>query len=279
MPEGWQWDQSLFRGSAQYYEQGRLPYATGFARQLADRLGQHGQGRLLDVGCGPGLVAIALAPYFAEVVGTDPDPDMLVMARRRAGRLGVRNAHWFELRAEDLPAGLGVFRVMAFAQSFHWTERERVAAAAFDMIEPGGYFVHMSERGQCTADPVSLPHPPPPRQAIAALVRNYLGDLRRAGQGVLRYGTQSGEREIVERAGFGGYQQLLVPSDGVVERSSEDIVAWVFSRSDSAPHLFGERLADFERELRALMNRVSPGGVFAEQPPDTRIWIWQRPRG
>jgi SAM-dependent methyltransferase len=277
MPEGWQWDPSLYRGSAAYYTRGRLPYAPAYASQLAERLGQHGQGRLLDVGCGPGVAALALAPYFAAVVGIDPDPDMLIEARRHAARLGIQNASWSGLRAEDLPAGLGTFRAMLFAQSFHWTDRERVAATAFGMIESGGYFVHVSERQRGWPEPALLPHPAPPREAIAALVRSYLGDVRRAGQGVLRFGTQSGEQAIVEAAGFAGYQCLRVPAGALVERSADDIVAWVFSRSDSAPHLFGNRCVDFERDLRALLHEAAHDGAFAEPLPDAEIWIWQRP--
>ncbi len=61
MPEGWQWDSTRFQGSATYYERGRLPYAPGFAETLATVLGLDGRGRLLDVGCGPGIVLLALA--------------------------------------------------------------------------------------------------------------------------------------------------------------------------------------------------------------------------
>ena len=276
MPEGWQWDPSLYRGSAAYYTRGRVPYATGYAARLAGELGLDGRGRLLDVGCGPGVVTLALAQYFATVVGIDPDPDMLFEARRHAARLGVANASWADVRAEALPAGLGTFRVMLFAQSFHWTDRERVADAAFAMIEPGGYFVHVSERQPESRAPES-PHPPPPRGAIAALVRSYLGDVRRAGQGVLRFGTQSGERAIVESAGFTGFRRLAIPASGMIERDADDVVAWVFSRSDSAPHLFGNRRDEFEHALRACLHDASSAGVFAERQPDTEIWIWRRP--
>jgi ubiquinone/menaquinone biosynthesis C-methylase UbiE len=277
MPEGWQWDPTLFRGSAAYYDQGRLPYAPGYAAELASKLGLDGQGRLLDVGCGPGTVTLALAPSFAEAVGVDPDPDMLAEARRRAQRLGVQNATWVQARAEDLPAGLGVVRMLLFAQSFHWTDRDRVAATAFEMVEPGGYFVHVGELDQPPAHPARLSQPAPPSERIGALVRHYLGEVRRAGKGTLRFGTQSGERAIVERAGFEGYERLVVPSGSVVERSADDIVAWVFSRSSSAPHLFGDRLEMFERDLHTLLHEVSPDGVFAEQLPDTEIWFWHKP--
>jgi SAM-dependent methyltransferase len=78
-----------FRGAAPYYVQGRLPYAAGLADALARELGLDGHGRLLDVGCGPGVVALRLAHLFDEVVGVDIDPDMLAEAARRAEEEGV----------------------------------------------------------------------------------------------------------------------------------------------------------------------------------------------
>lgn len=128
MPDGWQWDSTLFKGSAAYYERGRLPYAPGFAETLATALGLDGHGRLLDVGCGPGIVTLAMAPFFTEVAGADPGEDMPAEAGRQARHRGVTNARWVSARAEDLPAGLREFRVVVFAQSFHWADRERVAA-------------------------------------------------------------------------------------------------------------------------------------------------------
>jgi hypothetical protein len=46
MPQGWEWDETLFRGSARYYERGRLPYPPGLADALAATLGLDGRGRL-----------------------------------------------------------------------------------------------------------------------------------------------------------------------------------------------------------------------------------------
>jgi ubiquinone/menaquinone biosynthesis C-methylase UbiE len=54
---------------------------------------------VLDVGCGTGRLAIALAEgYTAKVWGVDPEPAMLDVARRKAPHLG-----WKLGRAEDLP--------------------------------------------------------------------------------------------------------------------------------------------------------------------------------
>ena len=278
MPDGWQWDPTLFQGSAAYYERGRLPYATGFAEVLAGSLGLDGRGRLLDVGCGPGTVLLPMARYFTETVGVDPDEDMLAEAGRRAERLGVTNARWVAARAEDLPAGLGTFRAVVFAQSFHWTDRDRVAATVRGMLEPGGALVHISDLKDPPPDPAPLPSPAPPYDRIGDLVRHFLGPVRRAGQGRLVHGTPGGEELVVARAGFEDRARHVVPAGDVVTRTVDDVVAWVFSHSSSAPHLFGDRVREFERDLRALLEREAPDGRFAERLPATEIRTWRKPR-
>ncbi|MFN8558632.1 MAG: class I SAM-dependent methyltransferase [Dehalococcoidia bacterium] len=277
MPRGWQWDATLFQGAAEYYERGRIPYPPGLADAIATALQLDGRGRLIDVGCGPGVVALRLAHLFEAVVGLDPDADMLAEAARRAADLGIGNARWVRALAEDLPARLGSFRVATFAQSFHWMKRERVAAVVFAMLEPGGAFVQVS--GGRTLDLDPLPHPRPPRDAIEALQRRYLGPVRRAGQGVLLYGTPSGEDAVVTAAGFGPIEVVRVEGRQILVRTIDDLVAGEFSNSASAPHLFGGRLAAFEADLRALLADASPSGLFAEQSSDAEVRMWRKPQG
>jgi len=151
------------------------------ASVLRDVLSLDGTQRLIDVGCGPGSVALLLAPLFAEVVGVDPDPGMIAEAARRASRQGVGNARWVEAQAEALPDDLGSFRVATFAQSFHWMDRERVASTVRDMLEPGGSWVHVSATTHQGLEEVEgLPLPSPPREEIGQLIRRYLGPGRRA---------------------------------------------------------------------------------------------------
>lgn len=259
-PEGWQWDESLYLGSAPYYVRGRPPYAPGLAETVRRILALDGQGRLLDVGCGPGVVTLPLAQLFAEVVGLDPDPGMLAEGARRAADAGVQNITWVRARAEDLPAGLGPFRVATFAQSFHWMDRDRVATLVLEMLEPGGALVHISDlKGGGTRDRSDdeLPHSLPPYEAIRELIRRYLGPVPRAGQGLLRYGSPDGEANILRQAGFQDPQRVLIPAGGVQVRDVDDIVAWVYSFSGSAPHLFGDRRGEFEVDLRHLLHDVA----------------------
>lgn len=279
MPRGWAWDETLFCGSARYYERGRLPYPPGLADAIAVALDLDGHGRLLDVGCGPGIIALRLAHLFAEVIGLDPDADMLAEAERRAAELGIGNVRWVRARAEDLPAGLGVVRAATFAASFHWMDRDRVAAATLAMLEPGGAFVQVSAPQEDLPEPDRpLPHPFPPRAAIAALVRRYLGPVRRAGQGVLPHGTPGDEAMVLRRAGFGDPEIVVIEGRAVFERSIDDLVAQVYSTSSSAPHLFGPQLTEFEGELRALLAEATPSGRFAEQTGATEVRVWRKPQ-
>lgn len=277
MPEGWEWDQTLYEGSAAYYRRGRLPYPASLRECFEGATNLSGAPRLIDVGCGPGIVAVALAPLFTDVVGVDPDPDMLVEAARLAAESGVTNARWVRLRAEDLPAGLGLFRYATFAQSFHWMDRDRVARIVFDLLEPGGAFVHVNTVVANPPPSPPLPFPTPPQSEIDHLVRSYLGEGRRAGQGVLAHGSPAGEALVLARAGFRPVRVVPVRGRQILERDIEDIVAQVFALSGSAPHLFGADLSAFESDLRQLLKRASDHGRFSQWLGDIQLDIYERP--
>jgi SAM-dependent methyltransferase len=273
---GWVWDETLYAGGAAHYGIGRMPYPPALAEALRVELGLDGTGRLLDVGCGPGSLTRLLAPYFGATVGVDADRDMIA----EADRSGFPGIEWRQLRAEDLPAGLGTFRVVTFAQSFHWMDQPVVARRVRPMIEPGGAWVHVfatTHRGVDGDDP--LPHPRPPWDGIDDLVTAYLGPARRAGRGTLASGTRSGEEDVMREAGFTGPTRLEVVRGEVVTRGSDEIVSAVFSLSSSVPHLFGDRLGDFENELRGLLKASSPDGVFAERTREIALVIWRPPHG
>ncbi len=278
MPEGWEWDDTLYQGSAPYYMPGRLPYAAGLADRLAEVLSLDGRGRLLDVGCGPGVLTLLLAHLFEEAIGVDPDAGMLAEAERRAKTAGIGNIRWMQTRAEELSAALGTFRVATFGQSFHWMDRPRVAAIVRGLLEPGGAFVQVADFKEPPPIPDDgLPHPLPPFEAIEDLIRQYLGPVRRAGQGVLLHGTPGDEVAVLREAGFGEPERLRVAAGGGLERSVDDVVAWVFSRSVSAPHLFGIRRDEFEAKVRDVLHRASPSGLFSEVQPETEAFVWRRP--
>jgi SAM-dependent methyltransferase len=269
----WQWDPSLYAGSAEHYAVGRMAYPVALADAVRDELGLDGSGRLLDVGCGPGSLTLLLAPLFAEAVGVDADGGMLEVA---ASRSELTNVRWRQLRAEELPADLGTFRVVTFAQSFHWMDQAQVADRVRGMLTPDGAWVHVgatTHRGVEGTD--ELPHPRPPWDDIDKLVVRYLGPVRRAGQSVLPTGTRGGEEEIMRAAGYRGPTRIVVGGNEVEDRSVDDIVASVFSLSSSTPHLLGPDLAAFEADLRDLLTKAADNGVFSERRREIEAVIWR----
>ncbi|MFI5315003.1 MAG: class I SAM-dependent methyltransferase [Myxococcota bacterium] len=269
----WKWDETLFAGAAEHYERGRLPYALGLADAFAKALGLDGRGRLLDVGCGPGTVALRFAHLFEEVVGVDADAGMIREAKRLAAERGVKNARWVERRAEELPAGLRNFRAVTFAASFHWLDRPRVAAAVRDMLDPGGAAIQVDGRHHSDLTRGDG-HPMPPRARIEALRRTYLGDGRRAGRSI-RNSSPDDEASVFRAAGFVGPEIVRVPDRRVIVRTIDEVVAETFSMSSTAPHLFGPRIDAFEADLRRLLADASPDGSFSVRLPDNQLSIWR----
>lgn len=267
----WSWDETLYAGAAPHYVRGRADYPPELAERLVAALRLDGTGRLLDVGCGPGPITLLLAPHYAEVIGVDADAGMLDMAARLAAEQAIGNATWLRLRGEELPAGIADVRTIVFAQSFHWMDRPLVAGIARGMLAPNGALVHVHATTHRGED--GFPGGPP-YEAISALIRRYLGPLQRAGRGVLPTGTPGGEDAIYRAAGFAGPERIELPAR-VLERSIDDVAAAIYSLSSSTPHLFGDRLAEFDTELRQLLNEASRGGSFTERMRSIAVDIWR----
>jgi SAM-dependent methyltransferase len=119
-----------FASTVAYYETARPPYGAAFFAGVALELGLDGSQRLLDVGAGPGILAIGFARFCREVVGVDPEPGMVEAARAAAERAGVA-VRFIEGRFEDVAASLGAFDIVTIGRAIHWLDPE-LARAALD---------------------------------------------------------------------------------------------------------------------------------------------------
>jgi SAM-dependent methyltransferase len=92
-------------------------------------------GRVLDVGCGTGTLAAALAERaHARVWGVDPSAEMLAVARPRVPRaVGLRQG-----RAEELPFRDGWFDAVVLSLVVHLVDRPPAFAEAARVLAPGG---------------------------------------------------------------------------------------------------------------------------------------------
>jgi ubiquinone/menaquinone biosynthesis C-methylase UbiE len=98
---------------------------------------QPGQ-RVLDVGCGTGVVAITAARLGAQVSALDLTPELLVRARENATIAGVK-IDWHEGDAEQLPFGDAEFDVVVSQFAHIFAPRPQVVTAEMlRVLKPGG---------------------------------------------------------------------------------------------------------------------------------------------
>lgn len=264
------YDPTIYQGAAAHYRYGRPAYSSALEAVLGKELGLDGRGRLLDIGCGPGVLTVRLAHLFEEAVGLDPDPDMIAEARRAAEEQGIATITWVEALAEDLPAAApGTYRLVTFGSSFWWTDAIRVAETVYDMLEPGGALVLVMHKAGGPSVPPSPGPPPIPHAEIETLVKKYLGSARRSGQGAPP--SHRADEDVIASTRFGVPQVIFAPGVPDLVRDTESVLAGYFSFSFSAPHLFGNRVEAFATDVRNLLRTRSPEGLFWDWPGDTKV--------
>ena len=113
----------------------------GLSTDLAvlDRLVSVRGRALIDVGCGAGALARALAERGADVLGVEPDPVQAERNRAEPETAGVTLA---EGRAESLPAADSAAHGVIFGRSLHHvpqTAMRPALAEARRVLAPGGF--------------------------------------------------------------------------------------------------------------------------------------------
>lgn len=193
--------------------------------------GLDGTGRLLDVGCGPGVLAVELAALFDEAVGLDPDADMLTEAVHHAERQQTTNVRWVRGLAEQLPdLDLGGFRLVTFGLSFHRTDRERVAETVYDLLEPGGSIALVAHAVDGRPRPEGPGYPKIPHEAIGSLIDKYLGPRRRSGQGFVSMPPDRWQ-DALGRTRFGRGRQRFAPGRADIVQDIDGVLANYLSMS------------------------------------------------
>src|ERR1700742_4492875 len=105
------YDPRRFETTVPYYARYRLGYPDLLIRRVIERIGLKPGDAVLDLGCGPGLVANPFAHAGMAVTGVDPEHAMLEAALAEAEAAGVTLA----LRqgsSFDLPAEMGAVRAV-----------------------------------------------------------------------------------------------------------------------------------------------------------------------
>jgi len=247
------YDPHRFRTAVPFYARYRLGYPQRLIERVIDIVGLKPGDNVMDLGCGPGTLAIPFAQAGLRVTGIDPEQVMLEAARQAANEASVE----IELRqgsSFDLPAGIGPFRLVTMGRSFHWMDRPATLAALDALVTRDGGVALFDDKHVRTVE-----------NMWRAKLRD-LGD---------RYGRLESPNVAAENSSaYRRHESLFLDSPfSLLEGASvfirrgitaDDVVGLAFSLSTSTPAKLGALQAQFESELRSELSALSPEGRFTE---------------
>lgn len=245
-------DASPFASAAQYYDRFRAPYAQAAIDFIVERYNLSEGVRVLDLGCGPGTIAIQLSHIVAEVVAVDPDADMIAEGRRLAASTGRLNIQWLQSRAEDISPEAGPFQVTTIGQAFHWMDRDEVLRKLAILTAHGGGLALVNpgkRRPQESWEPVAN-----------QIVATFLAPQARHPKS----NPQEPEHEPALRRSEYFFDFTAHEFPSTITRDVSSIIGCIYSKSNSARPLFGDNAKMFEAELSRALLSLNPAGVFNE---------------
>jgi SAM-dependent methyltransferase len=221
-----------------------VPYPQALLDDLRARAHLTGTGRLLDLGCGPGRVALPLSPYFGEVWAVDQEPEMIEVGREIAARQGATNIRWSVGRAEDVIAPAHSLELVTIGEAFHRFDRRAIANRGLGWLTSSGCLATLGCFG-ITAG--SEPWEAALRQVVKKWSDRRSLDPNRAES---PRGSAS-EEEVLTAAGF--VDVVTYPFDRPHVWTLESILGNLYSTSGCSKRILGDEADRFEADIKAAL--------------------------
>jgi len=117
----------------------RVPGHYDAMQILLELSGVDGNDNVLDVACGPGMVACEFARHAGQVTGIDITPAMIEQAQKLQRQQNLSDVAWVVGEAVSLPYGDNSFSLVITRYSFHHLLSPRHALAEMVRVcKPGG---------------------------------------------------------------------------------------------------------------------------------------------
>ena len=242
-----------FATTAEFYEQYRPPYPAEFFRTAVEKLKLDKGHALIDLGTGPGPLALGFAPYVGHVVGVDPEPAMLAAARAAAKRTNA-DVSFIEGKAEDLPADIGNFDLVTIGRALHWMDHKALGPIFARLVAPGGAIVICSSFSA--------------RDGSNPWLEEYDAARRRWSDEELLVGSRKGEHahrnpnDVLGPLGFAVVDTIMVKAAHQI--GATDLARRVLTHSSSSPAALGDRAEAMLADIEARLLPFSRDGILKE---------------
>lgn len=134
--------QASFEKQAEAFSRSPITTDRALLARLVEWTGVEGREDVLDVACGPGLVATAFAPHVRQVVGVDVTRAMLMRGFEVAREQGAANLRFVQADVTQLPFPDASFhRVVSRCAFHHFPAPELVLAEMARVCTPAGAIV------------------------------------------------------------------------------------------------------------------------------------------
>jgi SAM-dependent methyltransferase len=242
-----------FASTVALYEELRPPYPEEFFRTVALRLKLSKQHALIDLGTGPGLLALGFAPHVGRIVGVDPEPDMLAAAKQAAAR-ACRDFALIEARAETLAETIGMFDLVTIGRALHWMDRGATLSTLERLVAPDGRILVCASFSA--------------HDARNPWLEDYNAVRRAWSPAALWEESGSGARTHRDLAGFFAGSAFLLAELIKVETSHtvsvRDLARRVLTFSSSSPEALGDNVDAMLRDVVDRLGAHSHDGEITE---------------
>ncbi len=217
----------------------RPPYGEEALEILLSLLGQDAADTaILDVGCGTGDLARALAPHTRRVDAVDASQAMIEEGRAQPGGKAA-NLRWFAAPMETAPLG-GPYALAVAGESVHWMNWDLVFPRIADVLAPGAVFAIVERREALHAWSAEL----------AALIGRYS-----TNQDYVPFDLVPGLEERGHFEVTGSHETEPVS----FTQPREDFIACIHSRNGFSRARMGVKAPIFDAAFRDLLMRHGVG--------------------
>jgi 2-polyprenyl-3-methyl-5-hydroxy-6-metoxy-1,4-benzoquinol methylase len=110
--------------------------------------------RLLDYGCGTGIITNQIAPDVGSVTAVDISENMIAIARQKAAQLNLSNVTYLAAKLTDERIQSGSYDVISTFNLLYFIEDlEGLLRKIHEMLPQGGYFLSVTD---CLGEKVML---------------------------------------------------------------------------------------------------------------------------